>query len=210
MMRHFAHSITVAVACMLLVSCASITEQPEKQAPAPSEPAGWSAEKRTRQQIENWEIRGRLGVQTEHTGGTMDIIWKQSGDDFTIRLMAPLGAGNYLIRGEKGFAEIRFPDGEKKIIDNIDDIFASALEVELPASVVRDWVRGLPASALPVDQIVWNKQGLINRVKQAGWNVEMTRYTGAKTVLPHSIFVSRDDNAELDVRLILRQWLIDN
>ena len=210
MIRHSAFSIAAAVACMMLVSCASLTQQPEKQAPVPREPAGWAAEKQARQQIENWEIRGRLGVQTESTGGTMDIIWKQSGDDFTIRLIAPLGAGSYLIRGEKGFAEIRFPDGEKKIVDNIDDIFASALDVKLPASAVRDWVRGLPASALPVDQIRWNKQGLINRVKQAGWNVEMTRYTGAKTLLPHSIFVSRDDNDELDVRLILRQWLIDN
>lgn len=210
MMRHLSSSLAATLACLMLVSCATITEQAEKKAPVPREPAGWQAEKQKREQIEIWEIRGRLGLQTERTGGTMDIIWKQAAEDFTIRLIAPLGAGSYMIQGTKDFAEIRFPDGEKRIIDDVDEVFASALEVDLPASAVRDWVRGLPARALPVEHVKWNKQGLINRIKQAGWNVEMTRYSGAKIVMPHSIFVSRDDDAELDVRLILMQWLVDN
>lgn len=205
---HYSFPLTISLACVMLVSCATVKE--ELAEPMAAEPAGWLVEKQARQQINNWEIRGRLGLQTEYTGGTMDIIWKQAGEDYTIRLIAPLGAGSYMIQGEKDFAEIRFPDGEKQIVDNVDDIFSSALEVDLPASAIKDWVRGLPASVLPVESIDWNKQGLINRVKQSGWNVEMTRYAGSKVSLPHSIFVSREDDDDLDVRLILRQWLVDN
>jgi outer membrane lipoprotein LolB len=210
MPRHISFPIAISLACLMLISCTTVKEQVEKQTPASLQPAGWIAEKVKRQQVSYWEIRGRLGLQTEKTGGSMDIIWKQAGEDYTIRLIAPLGAGNYMIQGGKDFAEIRFPDGEKQIVDNVDDIFASALEVDLPTSAIKDWVRGLPAGALPVKQIEWNEQGLIKRVKQSGWNVEMTRYSGTKVSMPHSIFVSRENNDDLDVRLVLRQWLVDN
>lgn len=210
MPRHISFPLAISLACLMLISCATVKEQVEKQTPASLQPVGWIAEKVKRQQVSNWEIRGRLGLQTEKTGGSMDIIWKQAGEDYTIRLIAPLGAGNYMIQGGKDFAEIRFPDGEKQIVDNVDDIFASALDVDLPTSAIKDWVRGLPAGALPVKQIEWNEQGLIKRVKQSGWNVEMTRYSGTKVSMPHSVFVSRENNDDLDVRLVLRQWLVDN
>ena len=210
MSRHITFPLAITLVCLMLVSCATVTEQAETEAPVAKQPAGWVAERAKRQQVINWEIRGRLGLQTEKTGGSMDIIWKQAGDDFTIHLIAPLGAGSYMIQGGKDFAEIRFPDGEKQIVDNVDDIFASALEVDLPASAIKDWARGLPAGELPVKHIEWNEQGLINRVKQSGWNVEMTRYSGTKVSMPHSIFVSRENDDDLDIRLVLRQWLVDN
>jgi len=204
MIRHFSFRLALGFAYLVLVSCAAIKEQ------TLIEPAGWAAEQHKRQQINIWEIRGRLGIQTESDGGVLDIIWKQSELDHSIRLLAPLGAGNYLVQGNSDFTEIRFPDGEKKIVNNIDDIFSSILEIDLPANAVKDWIRGLPAKSLPVESISWNDQGLINTLKQSGWNVEMTEYTGTEILLPHNIYLSRDVDTELDIRLVLKQWLIDN
>ncbi len=200
MFRNF----TVCLLCLIVASCATVKEQ------TTIEPAGWVAEQQIRQQIKAWEIRGRLGVQTESNGGTLDIIWKQSDDDYSIRLMAPLGAGTYLVQGDSGFAEIRFPNGEKKIVNNVNDVFTSTLEVDLPVNALKDWIRGLPAKTLSVDDINWNEQGLLNKIKQSGWNIEMKKYSGKKILLPHAIYLSRDDNIELDIRLLLRQWLVDN
>jgi len=188
----------------MLASCATVKEL------VTTEPAGWVAEQQKRQQIKSWEIRGRLGVQTENDGGTLDIIWKQSEQDFSIRLIAPLAAGNYLVQGNGDSAEIRFPDGQIETVNNIDDVFSSILEVNLPANAVKDWIRGLPAKTLTVENISWNDQGLLNTIKQSGWNVEMKKYTGTRILLPHVIYLSRDDNTELDIRLVLRQWLIDS
>ncbi|NOQ90053.1 MAG: hypothetical protein GQ549_03815, partial [Gammaproteobacteria bacterium] len=105
MVRHLPFSLAISIALLMLVSCATVKEQ------ITVEPAGWQAEQQKRQQIKSWEIRGRLGIQTENNGGSMDLIWKQSEQDFSIRLIAPLGAGNYLIQGNSNNAEIRFPDG---------------------------------------------------------------------------------------------------
>ena len=197
-------SFTVSLACLMLLSCASLEKISQ------NEPVGWLAEQQKRQQIKIWEVRGRLGVQTESNGGAMDIIWKQSDEEFSIRLIAPLGAGNYLIQGDNNLAEIQLPDGQKKMVTNIDDIFSSALEIDLPANAVKDWIRGLPAKSLTLENASWNQQGLLNTIKQSGWNVEMKKYMGNDILLPHVIYLSRDDNVELDIRLVLRQWLVDN
>ena len=204
MIRHLSFSLAISLALLMLASCATVKEQ------ISTEPAGWVAEQQKRQQIENWEIRGRLGIQTEDNGGTLDIIWKQAEQDFSIRLIAPLNAGNYHVQGNSDGAEIRFPDGRIETVSNIDHVFSSMLEVNLPANAVRDWIRGLPAKTLTVENISWNEQGLLNTVKQSGWNVEMKKYTGNKILLPHIIYLSREDSDELDIRLVLRQWLIDN
>ena len=210
MPRHLSFPFVLSFACLMLVSCATVKQPSLEDEQIKAEPADWLFEQEKRQQISTWEIRGRLGVQTEYDGGSLDIIWKQSENDYSIRLMAPLGAGSYLVQGDNELAEIRFPDGEKKIVNNIDDIFASTLEVDLPATAVKDWIRGLPARALPIEQISWNEHGLPERIKQSGWNVELKKYTGTEILLPHAIYISRDDDAELDIRLLLRQWLIDN
>ena len=204
MFRQFNSAIFISLVMLTLASCASVQQQ------ITTEPANWVAEQQTRQQIKSWEIRGRLGIQTENNGGTLDIIWKQAEQDYTIRLIAPLGAGTYLVQGSANQAEIRFPDGSKETVNNIDDIFSSVLEVDLPASAVKDWLRGLPAKSLPVESISWNEQGLLNTVNQSGWNVEMKKYTGKKILLPHVVYISHDENTELDIRLVLRQWLIDS
>ena len=204
MFRNFTSRLVGCLLCLIIASCATVKPQ------ITTEPAAWVAEQQKRQQINNWEIRGRLGVQTETTGGTLDIIWKNADQDYSIRLIAPLGAGSYLVQGNSDYAEIRYPDGQTDIVSNIDVVFTSIFEIDLPASAVNDWIRGLPSKALTVEQISWNEQGLLTKIKQSGWNVEMRKYTGDDILMPHVIYVSRDDDDELDIRLVLRQWLIDN
>jgi outer membrane lipoprotein LolB len=193
-----------ALICLSLVSCAMVKEKSSLQ------PEGWLEQQEQRQQIKIWEVRGRLGVQTQATGGSMDLIWKQSGEDYTIRLILPLGSGSYLIQGDEQYAVIRYPDGRKESVRNIDNVFSSALGVSLPVNAVRDWVRGLPARYLPVEEMQWDDQGLLNTVQQSGWTVEMTDYSGSDLLLPHEVYLSRIDDESLDIRLLLKQWRIEN
>lgn len=220
MIPRLSFPLIVSLICLSLASCATIEEQaiikdastirPPITWPSTTEPPNWLGEQKKRQKIKIWEIRGRLGVQTKTNGGSVDITWKQSEQEYSIRLIAPLGAGNYLILGNEEYADVRFPDGRKETIDNVDQAFSSTLQVNLPVTAIRYWLRGLPAKGLPVTSISWNNKGLIERLKQSGWNVEMKKYMGAKVLMPHSIYLSRDDDPELDIRLVLRQWLVDS
>lgn len=196
--------LTFVLICLTLASCTMVKEKSSLQ------PVGWQGQQEQRQQIKVWEVRGRLGVQTQTTGGSMDLIWKQSGEDYKIRLILPLGSGSYLIQGNEQYADIRYPDGRKKSVRNIDNVFSSILGVSLPVNAIRDWVRGLPARSLSVEEMHWNDQGLLNTVQQSGWAVEMTSYSGGGLLLPHDIYLSHSDDEDLDIRLLLKQWLIEN
>ena len=212
--RHYFLPLIASIFVLALSSCAVIEEkaavEPVIKPESPTKPVNkWVEEQKKRQAIQMWEVRGRLGVQTEKTGGSSDIIWKQSEKDYSIHLIAPLGAGSYMIQGNDDYAEIRYPDGRKEIIDNVDEVFLSTLEVDLPVTAIRDWLRGLPAKSLSVDHISWNAKGLVHKLEQSGWRVELKKYTGVKMLFPHAIYVSRDDKPELDIRLLLRQWLVD-
>lgn len=219
-MRNFVPaSLFVFLLSLFLASCASVGEKPvavpevkipELSKKKKTEPDNWAEEKRKRQQLSKWEIRGRLGIQTETNGGTMDIIWKQADNEYSIRLIAAMGAGTYLIQGDEQFAEIRFPDGDKRIIDDVDDVFSTALELDLPVSAVQDWVRGLPAEKLSAGKIKWNKQGLIDSIEQSGWRVEMKKYAGSGVAMPHDLHLTHNDDDDVSIRFLFRQWLIDN
>ena len=196
--------LTFVLICLTLASCTMVKEKTSL------EPVGWQEQQEQRQQTKIWEVRGRLGVQTQTTGGSTDLIWKQSGEDYKIRLILPLGSGSYLIQGNQQYADIRHPDGQKKSVRNIDNVFSSILGVSLPVNAIRDWVRGLPARSLSVEEMHWNDQGLLNTVQQSGWAVEMTSYSGGGILWPHDIYLSHSDDENLDIRLLLKQWLIVN
>lgn len=216
MIRFFIFCLVLSLSGLMLSSCATIegkAQEPEygqKHEDKNIAPANWAEQQTKRKQIKNWEIRGRLGVQTETEGATLDIIWKQADEDYSIRLIAPLGAGTYLIQGDDQSAQIRFPDGKKQISNNIDDVFRATLKVDLPVTAIKDWIRGLPAADLSVEKIQWNEQGQLELLEQSGWNISLEKYAGTEILLPHEIYLSRDDDEELDVRLLFRQWLIDN
>ena len=220
MTRNLLLLLAISLSSLMLGSCASVEEKPvvsehaPQQQPAPKKkdltPAGWAAEKEKRQQIKNWEVRGRLGVQTETEGATMDIIWKQAENEYSIRLLAPMGAGTYLILGDNEMATIRYPDGNKRIIRDVDNIFKATLEVDLPITAIKDWIRGLPAKEMSVEKIRWNKEGLLRLLEQEGWNIELKKYAGTGILLPHQIYLTRDDDEELEIRLFFQRWLIDN
>jgi len=203
MFRYISFHLVIGLTCLMLASCAAIKEK------TTTEPIAWPEHQQQRQKIKVWEIRGRLGVQTQTTGGSVDIIWKQSDQDYSIRLILPLSVGSYLIQGNDRYAEIRYPNGRKKIVSNIDNVFTSMLGRTLPVNAIRDWVRGLPARSLSVEKMEWDEQGLLSSIDQSGWSVEMADYSGNDLLLPHTLYIRRSDDDELDIRLLLRQWLVD-
>jgi len=204
----------VLMAALLLGGCSHLETEEEPLAevvpPKPVEPVNWEITKQQRQAINSWELRGRLGIQTEHNGGSLDINWKQDGDDYVIRLLAPMGQGTYRIHGDKYSASIKMPNGKTRYIDQPNQMFNEALGVSLPLDALKDWVRGVPASSLKLDYAKWDDKGLLHVVRQEGWHVEMSNHFGETLPMPYKIYIDREDMPDLDIRLVLRQWMVDS
>jgi len=185
----------------ILASCASVSEQVSQQ------PADWETRLQQHQQINDWTIKARLGVQTEFEGGSFDVFWQQLADAYEIRLIAPMGQGAVQITGDNGGVTISLADGQTEYSQDADALFASMTGLSLPVSGLQDWLRGMPIQGEEIQNISWNEHGQLYKLEQRGWRIEMGRYKAiAGYDLPHAFYLEREDSPELSVRLLVREW----
>ena len=185
----------------ILASCASVSEQVSQQ------PADWETRLQQHQQINDWTIKARLGVQTEFEGGSFDVFWQQLADVYEIRLIAPMGQGAVHIAGDNGGVTISLADGQTEYSQDADELFASMTGLSLPVNGLQDWLRGIPIQGEEIQNISWNEHGQLYKLEQRGWRVEMGRYKViAGYDLPHAFYLEREDSPELSVRLLVREW----
>jgi outer membrane lipoprotein LolB len=185
----------------ILASCASVSEQVSQR------PADWETRLQQHQQINDWTIKARLGVQTEFEGGSFDVFWQQLADVYEIRLIAPMGQGAVHIAGDKGGVTISLADGQTEYSQDADELFASMTGLSLPVNGLQDWLRGMPIQGEEIQNISWNEHGQLYKFEQRGWRVEMNRYKViADYELPHAFYLEREDRPELSVRLLVREW----
>ena len=196
-MRHALLYILVAI----LTSCATISDQ------VFDSPAGWEQRLQRQQQIDDWRIKARLGVQTETEGGSFDVFWQQQADANDIRLVAPLGQGAVRINGDNDGVTITLADGRTEYSRDADALFTAMTGLSLPVNGLQDWLRGMPIQDENIDAISWNENGQLYKIEQGGWRVEMNRYKAvADYDLPHAFYLEREDRPELSVRLLVREW----
>jgi outer membrane biogenesis lipoprotein LolB len=66
----------------------------------------------------------------------------------------------------------------------------------------------MPIQGEEIQYISWNEPGQLYKLEQSGWRVEMGRYKAvADYELPHAFYLEREDQPELSVRLLVREWL---
>ena len=119
---------------VLLASCASVQEQMFES------PDDWSDRMHRQQQISDWSIKARLGVQTETEGGSFDVFWQQHEDSYEIRLVAPMGQGAVQIQGDNGGVTISLADGRTEYAHDADRLFTAMTGLSLPVNGLRDWL----------------------------------------------------------------------
>lgn len=171
-------------------------------------PENWPQTVAQRQQLAAWKLTGRLGIQTENNGGSLDLFWSQQHDSYKIRLIAALGQGTILIQGDASGVTLRTSEGEV-YADNADELLAARVGVRVPLSGLHDWLRGVPMAGLPIKKQLWDKHGQLHKLVQDGWNIEMSAYKSVgEHQLPHTFYLSRNDQPELSIRLLIQQWTL--
>jgi len=173
-------------------------------------PESWLQTAAHRQHLASWKLTGRLGIQTENNGGSLDLFWNQQNETYKIRLIAAMGQGSILIKGDAHGVMLRTDEGET-YADNADELLTSSLGVSVPLSSLRDWLRGVPVADRPVQKQLWDQQGQLYKLVQDGWNIEMSAYKKVGEYnLPHAFYLSRNDQPELGIRLVIQQWVLGN
>jgi len=173
----------------------------------------WSKQQLALNTIQQWRINGRIAVQTKDDGGQADFVWQlENLSTYEIRLQAPLGAGTTWINSEPQGASIKTSSGDALYDTDVDALILRMNGWRLPVNGLRYWVRGLPSPGSDYEITEWNDNGLPAVVIQDGWRIEFRKHQNVSgQFLPSKLFINRVNmEEEVDVRLIIRQWVIDS
>jgi outer membrane lipoprotein LolB len=194
---------------VLLIGLSACTSNVVRYEPVLS--VNWQQQQKLLSELQSWSIKGRISVQTEYEGGQLDYIWQQHNQsDYDIRLQAPMGAGTTLISAREQGVSLKTSSGDELFDTDADKLISKLNGWPLPVNGLRYWVKGMPAPGSDYKVSKWNEQGLADVMLQDGWRIEFKKYKEIKGfVLPGKLFINRQKGEEVDVRLIIRQWIMD-
>lgn len=157
--------------------------------------------------IQQFSIKGRIGVQSEGKGFSGGLSWQHDSLNDDISLYSPLGGQVASIK--KNPEKVTLEDGKGNSISAIDaeTLTQNTLGWRLPLTGLADWSLGRPASS-PIQASTQDEQGRLISLKQDGWEIEYQNYSEQSGyALPGKILLK---NEKVSLKLLVEQWQIIN
>jgi len=158
-----------------------------------------------REQIQRWNLNGRLSLSSEKESGTVTFHWTQDYERYLMRFIAPLGQGSYALRGGEGDG-VYLLTAKNKVLraEDAETLLKQSVGWHVPVSGFRYWVRGLPEPQGDVRDQKFDGQGRVVEMQQAGWNINIKSYMDVDGIdLPDKIFMQND---HFKLKLIIQTW----
>lgn len=187
--------LLVVLAC--LVGCAPLPPRPDQQGLLDRQ----AAREATLAKIGDWSFAGRIAVSQGGNGGSGRIEWRQHGQDFDIRLSAPITRQTWRLTRSGGRVLLEGMAGGPREGDDAEAMLATATGWRIPVGLMTDWVRGVRADGGA--QLEFAPDGMPATLRQAGWTVTYRDWTPDATPLPSKVFA---DFGDARVRLAIEQW----
>lgn len=200
------HSIRAYLTLCLLAILAACSSLPSK-APIAT-PASLSLHQQhlaSLSRIQQFELKGRLGVQADGKGYSASLIWQHNTDHDDIRIYSPLGG--QLARIQKTADGIRLEDaqGQVSVGKDAESLTQALLGWRLPLSGLADWVLGRPTNSA-MASLTWDEAGHTLSLNEADWAIVYQQYQASPTAfLPHKLSLK---NARVQLKLIVEKWTL--
>ena len=189
--------LTVALGCVVVVACAPVKPWTPTVAGLPAQ-AQREAELAP---LSTWNFTGRVAVNQGNNGGTARIDWRQNGDDFDIKLAAPITRQSWRLHRVGAVVRLEGLEGGVREGTDPEALLLEATGWRIPVSALAAWVRG--ARAAGTSEMSFDAQGLPSTLQQQGWSVEYRGWVAGTPPLPAKVFARQD---EASVRLVVEAW----
>ncbi|GAA6166198.1 lipoprotein insertase outer membrane protein LolB [Sessilibacter corallicola] len=188
-----ARLLLVAVSVVILSACESIGKK--SSLPVYNSPAF---------ALDNWQIRGKLGIKTESDRASSSLKWTQSElDSYQINLAGPLGQGAVKMTAKPDQFTL-VSRGKTYHSESPRQLLLNQLGWDLPVDHFQHWVKGVPSPFQRVDAIEYDDNGTLLSLSQDGWDLEFSRYqTYGSWTLPGKLTAKIQS---LSLTLIIRDW----
>jgi outer membrane lipoprotein LolB len=149
----------------------------------------------------DWSFTGRLAVANGGDGGSGRIDWRQAGEDYDIRLSAPVTHQGWRLHREHGRVILDGLPGGPREGNDAEALLLEATGWRLPVADMAYWVRGLRAPGMA--QLTGDASGRPAMLEQAGWRVEYRAWSADAPPLPLRITAGQGDAS---VHLAVDAW----
>ena len=190
--------IALIAVLMLAAGCAAT-----RQAYDLSDIGDWDARVAVLGDIREWQFKGRIAVKAGDEGFNGRLSWEQDEEAYRATVSGPLGMGTVRITGDGRSVVLTDKDGVANEIDDVELELRYRYGWSIPVDSLRYWALGIPD---PAQSAVteFDDEGLLRRLEQGGWNVDISRYSeGGGQLMPRILSAS---NSDTRVRVVIDRW----
>ncbi len=200
------YRLLLLVTVVMLSAC---TSKPVKK----EAPLDWQSRQSALAEIDNWKMHARIGLRGNDRSGSASLIWEESPEQRTLRLLGPLGGGLIILKQDETGVSIKDSKGRVQYSPSADELIYRVTGWKIPVSGLRWWLLGLNEPGSKAASTVDAQQRLLG-VEQAGWKVSLGKYTRfGKHELPTSIVfettAAREDERYVRIKVIVKDWKIE-
>lgn len=187
---------------LLLTGCSLLSPQDEP-IQGPGDPVRWQVHRTQIEQLENWELSGKVGIKAPQDSGSGTLFWLQRKDYFDLRLSGPLGRGAARLTGRSGAVEMEIAGEGRFTAESPEALLEARMGWRLPVTHLYWWIRGLPAPNR-ADRIQIDAEGHLAALEQEGWHLTFSGYELHEGyALPTRV---RLEGYDLQVTLVIKEW----
>lgn len=198
--RMFSYSIAVYFST-LIISCTHLS--PVNQPIEPIKKV--SKEERTVRlaSLNNWQLNGKIAVQTAHDAGSATLNWKQANNRYMIALYGPLGTNSLRLNGGPSGVTLINEQGQQLRAKTPEELLAKHWGYQVPVSFLKYWIKGLEVPGIP-SQAQYDHYNRLVRLFQAGWQIQFINYHQQGPIdLPERLIIN---SPTLRTKLIIYHW----
>ena len=182
-------------AALLLGGCTLLPPAGEEDGPA------YRGE---REALTTWTASGRILLRAGEESWHATLYWRQDGDAYRIRLIAPLGQGTVELAGGPAGVSLRTTEGETFTAADPDTLMLDTLGWRVPVAGLRHWMVGRAAPGTGIQRRRVDDDGLLRELSQAGWRIRYASYTTAAGLpLPRRLELETE---RFSVRVVVSRW----
>lgn len=194
----FSLPVTV-LAAVLLASCAGTPPRP----PAADPELRWLDRRQALQQLQAWQLSGRISVTDGTENWHARMNWAQFPRGYEIRLRGPLGRGELRLIGAPEGVMLDAGRDRLEYAADPETLLYAHTGTHMPVEALRWWIRGIPVPQRD-GRTQLDPYGRLARLIDAGWDVEYKDYVQVAGLdLPRRLFIHKGD---IEVRVVVDEW----
>ncbi len=166
--------------------------------------ARWQQRQAELTTLSHWQFKARTSIRQDKESWQATLRWQQAEAEYELQVLGPFSMGGMILKGDDQLVVLTLADGQQWQASAPEGLLAETTGWHLPISALRYWVRGLPASTLPLTEKILNADAQITAMTQGDWQIDIREYMKVKSqYLPRKIFI---ENTDLHLKIVIDKW----